>query len=174
MRLLKTAILNIAALAARLLPASLKKQLYRSSLLARSIRRSLNTAAPSGVTPVLIAGGSIRGLTMALDLQKEKDYWLGTYEPELQAALERFIQPGDVVYDVGANIGYISLIAGFDALEVSDGASWLDNSRDTLPDADVYAVSKGKEGVRDHAASTQSAASPFDFFVDFGPDFRIL
>jgi FkbM family methyltransferase len=111
MRLLKTAILNIAALAARLLPASLKKQLYRSPFLARSIRRSLNTVTPLGVTPVVIAGGSIRGLTMALDLQTEKDYWLGTYETDLQAALERFIQPGDVVYDVGANIGYISLVA---------------------------------------------------------------
>jgi len=48
---------------------------------------------------------------MKLDLQTEKDYWLGTYEPGLQEAARQLIQPGMVVYDVGANIGYISLIA---------------------------------------------------------------
>ncbi len=45
-----------------------------------------------------------------LDLQSEKDYWLGTYEPELQAVLADLVQPGMVAYDVGANIGYISLL----------------------------------------------------------------
>jgi FkbM family methyltransferase len=43
-------------------------------------------------------------------LHREKDYWLGTYEPELQAALADLVQPGMVAYDVGANIGYISLL----------------------------------------------------------------
>ena len=75
------------------------------------IRRSLNEAAPEGITKVSIAGGIQRGLSMALDLHTEKDYWLGTYEPDLQAAAQQFIKPGMVVYDVGANIGYISLMA---------------------------------------------------------------
>jgi hypothetical protein len=43
-------------------------------------------------------------------MQVDKDYWLGTYEPELQAALREFIQPGMVTYDIGANIGYVSLL----------------------------------------------------------------
>ena len=43
-------------------------------------------------------------------MQIDKDYWLGTYEPELQAALHELIQPGAVIYDVGANIGYVSLL----------------------------------------------------------------
>ena len=50
-------------------------------------------------------------MTMALDLHAEKDYWLGTYEPDLQTAAWQIIKPGMVVYDVGANIGYISLMA---------------------------------------------------------------
>jgi len=108
---MKTALLKVAAWVARLLPLPLKKWLYRSPVLAKAIRRSLNAAAPSGRVNVAIAAGPIQGFIMALDLQSEKDYWLGTYEPELQAALERFIQPGDGVYDIGANIGYISLIA---------------------------------------------------------------
>ena len=32
------------------------------------------------------------------------------YEPELQSALRRFIPPGGVIDDVGANIGYVSLL----------------------------------------------------------------
>ncbi len=43
-------------------------------------------------------------------MQIDKDYWLGTYEPELQAALRELIQPGTIIYDVGANIGYVSLL----------------------------------------------------------------
>jgi len=108
---MKTALLKIASWAARMLPVPVKNLLYSCPPLAKAIRRALNTAVPSGIMPVAIAAGAIQGFTMALDLQVEKDYWLGTYEPELQNALERFIRPGDVVYDVGANIGYISLIA---------------------------------------------------------------
>lgn len=38
-------------------------------------------------------------------------YVLGTSEPDTQAILQRLIQPGMVVYDIGANVGYLSMIA---------------------------------------------------------------
>jgi FkbM family methyltransferase len=34
---------------------------------------------------------------------------LGTAEPHLQRAIRRYVAPGDTVYDIGANIGYVSL-----------------------------------------------------------------
>ena len=71
----------------------------------------MNKAAPQGIHQVEIAGGVLAGRQMALDLQSEKDYWLGTYEPDLQEAAKHFIHSGMCIYDVGANIGYISLIA---------------------------------------------------------------
>jgi FkbM family methyltransferase len=37
--------------------------------------------------------------------------WLGSYEYEKQKALQRFLKIGDVVYDVGANVGFYSLLA---------------------------------------------------------------
>ena len=104
-------LMRTAAWAARILPAPVKRAFYKIPFLARLIRRSLNEAAPEGITEVKIAAGILRGLSMALDLHTEKDYWLGTYEPDLQAATLKFIKPGMVVYDVGANIGYISLMA---------------------------------------------------------------
>lgn len=104
-------LLNIAAWAAATLPATVKKTLYKIPFLASFLRRSLNKAAPTGINPVKIVGGILEGLQIALDMQIEKDYWLGTYEPDLQAAAEHFIHSNMTVYDVGANIGYITLIA---------------------------------------------------------------
>jgi FkbM family methyltransferase len=102
--------LSLAAAAARLLPSSLKNAIYRSGPLARFIRRSLNRAAPSGLTRVTVAAGALQGAELFIDMQTKKNYWLGTYEPELQAAVTHWLRPGMVVYDVGANIGYISLL----------------------------------------------------------------
>jgi FkbM family methyltransferase len=47
---------------------------------------------------------------MILDLKSEKDLWLGNYEPELLEAIEDLAQPGATAFDVGANIGYITLL----------------------------------------------------------------
>ena len=111
-------LLSLASWAARILPVSLKQRLYQARPLADLIRRSLNRAAPQGLTVVEVAAGGLAGFRMQLDLQSEKDYWLGTYEPELQAALEALLEPGMIAYDVGANIGYISLLL---ARRVGDG-----------------------------------------------------
>jgi FkbM family methyltransferase len=102
--------LSLAASAARLLPTSFKRFIYRIGPLARFIRRALNRSAPSGLTRVQVAAGGLQGATLLLDLQAEKDYWLGTYEPELQQAVRDWLRPGMLVYDVGANVGYISLL----------------------------------------------------------------
>jgi FkbM family methyltransferase len=102
--------LNIAAFAARILPNSFKQAIYKFKPLARLIRGGLNRAAPTGLVEVKVAAGDLAGYTILLDMQVDKDYWLGTYEPELQAALRQLIPAGAVIYDVGANIGYVSLL----------------------------------------------------------------
>ena len=86
-----------------------KRLLYRLPL-AGGVRVLLNRAAPEGLTQVAVAAGGLQGIKLLLKMQSEKDYWLGTYEPELQAAIRDFTQPGDVAYDVGANIGYASFL----------------------------------------------------------------
>ena len=103
-------LLNMAALAAKILPTPIKQAIYKIKPLAGFIRGGLNQAAPSGLTQVKVAAGDLAGYTIQLDMQIDKDYWLGTYEPELQAALRELIQPGAIIYDVGANIGYVSLL----------------------------------------------------------------
>lgn len=103
--------LSLAATAARVLPAPLKRGLYRLGPVSRALRAGLNQAVPEGLTEIEVAGGALQGLKLVLDLQKEKDYWLGTYELELQQAAADWIRAQMVVYDLGANIGYFSLLA---------------------------------------------------------------
>ncbi len=103
-------ILSLAAFTARVLPTSIKQVIYKVKPLAGVIRAGLNRAAPTGLTEVKVAGGDLAGFSILLDMQIDKDYWLGTYEPELQAAIRELVPPGAIVYDVGANIGYVSLL----------------------------------------------------------------
>lgn len=107
---MKKNVLSFTAWMARLLPMSLKRAVYRFQPLARLVRNTLNRAAPQGLTQVKVAAGGLAGVELYLDLQAEKDYWLGTYEPELQDAIMHWVKPGMVIYDVGANIGYVSLL----------------------------------------------------------------
>jgi FkbM family methyltransferase len=103
-------ILRITTFLAQILPTPVKQVLYRFDILARMIRRVLNLATPTGLTETTIAAGPLRGCRMLLDMHIEKDYWLGTYEIKLQNAVEDLVKPGWVAYDLGANIGYISMI----------------------------------------------------------------
>lgn len=103
-------LLGLAAAAARLLPAPLKRGLYKLGPFSRGLRAALNRAAPRGLVEVTVAGGGLQGASLLLDMQSEKDYWLGTYEMELQHAIQHWAKPGQVVYDLGANVGYVSLL----------------------------------------------------------------
>lgn len=103
-------LLGLAAAAARLLPAPLKRGLYKLGPFSRGLRAALNRAAPRGLAQVTVAGGGLQGVSLLLDMQSEKDYWLGTYEMELQHAIQHWVKPAQVVYDLGANVGYVSLL----------------------------------------------------------------
>ena len=39
------------------------------------------------------------------------DYWMGTYEKEVAEIFSKYAKKSKVIYDLGANIGYYSLIA---------------------------------------------------------------
>ena len=103
-------VLRAAALAARLLPRGVRQALYRLGPITLGLRALLNRAVPEGVTPVTIAAGDLAGARLLLDLRVDKDLWLGTYEPDIQRALRDLVRPGMTAYDLGANIGYMTLL----------------------------------------------------------------
>jgi FkbM family methyltransferase len=107
---LKKSFISLASFLARTLPLPVKQGLYRFPLLARLIRGSINASVDEGLSVIEVAAGDLKGYQVLLNLKTEKSRWLGTYEPELQAALSEFLHPGSTVYDVGANIGYITLM----------------------------------------------------------------
>jgi len=107
---LKRYFLSFASFLARILPLSVKQSLYRFPILARFIRSSINASVDEGLTVIEVAAGDLKGYKVLLNLKAEKSRWLGTYELELQAALREFLRPGMTVYDVGANIGYVTLM----------------------------------------------------------------
>ncbi len=107
---MKKNFLKLFSFFARILPLSVKQALYRFPPLARLIRGSINSTVESGLSEVEIAAGDLKGYKILLNLKMEKSRWLGTYEPELTEAVRKFLRPGMTVYDVGANIGYVSLL----------------------------------------------------------------
>ena len=106
----KKLFLSFSSFLARTLPLPARQALYRFPVLARLIRGSINASVDTGLSVIEVAAGDLHGYRVLLDLKTEKSRWLGTYEPELQAALGEFLRPGMVVYDVGANIGYVTLM----------------------------------------------------------------
>lgn len=57
-----------------------------------------------------IAAGQGSGLKISAR-RADPNFARGTYEPALQDAIAANLAPGDVFYDIGANIGFFSLIA---------------------------------------------------------------
>jgi FkbM family methyltransferase len=59
--------------------------------------------------PRTILRGLASGYRICLSPPEQLGYLLGTDEPHLQKAIRNYVAAGDTVYDIGANIGYVSL-----------------------------------------------------------------
>ncbi|WP_354702412.1 methyltransferase [Paraconexibacter sp. AEG42_29] len=94
------------------LPYDRVQQTRRHPVVDRPLRAC---EALAGRGDVRISGGIAAGLHLfgpALPLRHVQAHGLvrGTLEPGVQEALRRHVSPGDVVCDVGANIGFFSLV----------------------------------------------------------------
>jgi len=76
----------------------------------RPLRSVVGRGAPAGTQVVEVWRGEVAGAYLYVDLASERDYRLGTYETHVQAYLARNIAAGDVVYDIGAHVGFLSLL----------------------------------------------------------------
>ena len=57
-----------------------------------------------------ILGGLNRGMHLSMPALERLSYALGRYEPRMAKCMKRYIRPGDVVYDIGAHVGYFTLM----------------------------------------------------------------
>ena len=76
--------------------------------LSRLIRLPLRLMPPNRA--VRIVSGELRGWKW-ISGSATHGCWLGHYEREAQEIFVAAIRPGDVVYDVGANVGFYTLLA---------------------------------------------------------------
>jgi FkbM family methyltransferase len=60
---------------------------------------------------VQVQRGLAQGLWLYLNPRTGGAYFEGGGEPEVQAALKQYLRPGMIFYDIGANIGFFSLLA---------------------------------------------------------------
>lgn len=86
-----------------------------NSPIGRALRLPLRAIPRATRVPIL--SGPARGLRWIVGAGVH-GYWIGSYEIEKARAFERLLTPDDVVYDLGAHVGYYSLIASRTARRV--------------------------------------------------------
>lgn len=83
---------------------------HRFHPLVRPVRNLALRSLGDTTEGLVITRGPLAGMTLAFkDAPAE---WSGLHEPVLQDFLLELISPGDVVYDIGAHLGYYVLLAG--------------------------------------------------------------
>ncbi len=88
-------------------PNSERRLLSPSTFLGRVFRAPLRVLPRETVVPILQGPG--RGLRWIVGSYNHS-CWLGFYEYEKQVLLPQIVAPGDTVYDLGAHVGYFSII----------------------------------------------------------------
>lgn len=92
-------------------PASLRS-LRRLPVLGAMIHRVSRRILPADeLVWAQVREGPARGAWLELSPRTGRNYLLGSVEPSIQAVLAARLRTGDVFYDLGANIGFYSLLA---------------------------------------------------------------
>ena len=87
----------------RHIPCKIGKRLVWRHVVARLLRSGMETEAPT------VLGATIR--VRFPDTVQSYVYFFGVWEPAITAYLTASLAPGDIVIDIGANVGYDSLLA---------------------------------------------------------------
>jgi len=93
------------------IPATFARLVYGDRPLGRLLRPVVNRLLPANPRAVRVLSGVGTGVRLVIEPRNEKFYWTGAHEPVVQQQLQRLLRPGSTFWDVGAHIGFFSLIA---------------------------------------------------------------
>ena len=95
------------------MPSSWRRSLLGSpdqpTAFATKIHELLNRL-PVERHPVLSCRGALKGLRMKVDWKTQRSFAYGTWEPAVTQILQTEVQPGMTVLDIGAHVGYYTLL----------------------------------------------------------------
>jgi FkbM family methyltransferase len=92
-------------------PDLVAKWLRSGALTTRLLRPVVNAVIPERETVITVRSGSGAGLRMPILPRSEKYYWTGVHERHVQKALAELLRPRMTFWDIGAHIGFFSLLA---------------------------------------------------------------
>lgn len=105
------------------IPAPVYERLKRAPVVAPLFRRALDVLiARHASEPTVIEGGPLEGIVLELDPRANKDMVIGRFEPEVMTALGELLEPGALAFDVGAHLGYGTLVMA--AVAGAGGRVW--------------------------------------------------
>jgi len=96
--------------ATRLTPQFIKKWIQRNPSAYHFFRRTFSFFVGLDGKTVTVESGPLQGVVLVVDEHVSHAHISGTYERETQVAIDRMVAPGFVCYDLGASIGYLSLL----------------------------------------------------------------
>jgi FkbM family methyltransferase len=86
----------------------LREQIRHDKALGKIVRLPFKLIGPEAQIPILM--GAFRGKKWIVGAG-DHTYWVGIYERQKRIQFERFVNPGSVIYDLGAHSGYYTLLA---------------------------------------------------------------
>lgn len=95
------------------------RKLYAQRAFAEPMRAASYHLLPArGQKRLRVKNGPARGLVLELNPRWEHTAWEGIYEQSVQQLFVKFLKNGAIVYDVGANYGFYSLLGARAGAEV--------------------------------------------------------
>jgi FkbM family methyltransferase len=107
---------DVSLAIARRVSPRIRMAMHRYPRLAAAARGSmdtvLNTVLPGGFRELRLAAGPLAGSRMVLDLTRDEErrFWLSLHERWVQHEIVRRLRPGQTAWDIGAYIGYHTLL----------------------------------------------------------------
>jgi FkbM family methyltransferase len=93
------------------IPTPVAAHFNSDGLIGRILRALMSRTATADEVVAVVRSGRGRGIQLPLDPTQEKYYWAGQHDVPVQDALTRVLSAGTVFWDIGAHIGFFTILA---------------------------------------------------------------